>query len=139
MFSELIYKKLIKKKKKRICAISSADMEVYRRTAKRRNYAAEERRRQTVRQGWDLAARAAKQLRKQFQAQRVVVFGSLLRPDHFDAHSDVDLAVWGLADKDYLKAVAMVTGLDSEITVDLIRMEDASPAIYSQVENGVEI
>jgi len=125
--------------KKRMCAISSADMEVYRRTAKRRKDAAEERRRQLVKQGWDVAARAAKQLRKHFQTQRVVVFGSLLRPDHFDAHSDVDLAVWGLADKDYLKAVAMVTGLDSEITVDLIRMEDASPSIGSQVEKGVDI
>lgn len=122
-----------------MCAISSADMEVYRRTAKRRKDAAEERRRQLVKQGWDVAARAAKQLRKHFQAQRVVVFGSLLRPDHFDVHSDVDLAVWGLADKDYLKAVAMVTGLDSEITVDLIRMEDTSPSICSQVEKGVDI
>ncbi len=122
-----------------MCAISSADMEVYRRAARRRKEASEKRRHQLVNRGWDVAFRAAEKLRRHFQAERVVVFGSLLRPDHFDARSDVDLAVLGLADKDYLKAVAMVTGLDTEITVDLIRMEDASPSIYRQVKQGEDI
>lgn len=46
---------------------------------------------------------------------------------------------WALADKEYLRAVAMVTGLNREITVDLIRMENASPSIQSQVACGAEI
>lgn len=117
-------------------AVSSVDMGAYRRTAKRRKEASEERRRQLLSRGWDVASRAAEKLRKDFQVEGIVVFGSLLRPDHFDARSDVDLALLGLPDKDYLKAVAMVTGLDSEITVDLIRMQEAPASIHRQVEQG---
>ncbi len=92
-----------------------------------------------MRRGWEVAEKAASLLRNRFRAERIVVFGSLIRPEDFDERSDVDLAVRGVSDGDYLRAVAAVTGLDSEITVDLIRLEQASPSLCRQVEEGVDI
>jgi hypothetical protein len=39
--------------------------------------------------------------------------------------SDVDLAAWGLHERDYLRAVAAVTGLAHEISAHLIVVEEA--------------
>lgn len=126
--------------------ISSSDMEIYWQTARQRQQALRESRRIRQERGWEVARRAAGLLRERFGASRVVVFGSLLRPEVFDERSDVDLAVWGVADKKYLRAVSAVTALDREISVDLIQMEQAGlsarqagASISSQVEAGVDI
>ena len=119
--------------------ISSADMKRYRRTARHRKALATERRRLRAKRGWDVAGKAALKLKNDFGATDVVVFGSLLRPDFFDDRSDVDIAVKGVPEHQFLRAVAVVTGLDNEITVDLIRIEDASPSLVRQVEEGVAL
>lgn len=122
-----------------MCAISSADMEIYRRTARRNKEASEQKRRLRVKHGWTVAEKAASLLRQRFSADKILVFGSLLRPENFDELSDVDIAARGIADSDFLRAVAAVTALDNEITVDLIQIEQASPSLSRQVEEGVEI
>ena len=76
-------------------------------------------------------------LRVRFGAEKVMVFGSLLRPGHFDERWDVDLAAWGVAEENFLSAVAAVTGIDSEISVDLVRMEQAFSGLEAQVMEGV--
>lgn len=122
--------------------ISNSDMEIYRQSAGKRQQALRESRRIRHEHAWDVARRAASLLRKNFAASRVVVFGSLLRPELFDERSDVDLAVWGVTDEKYLRAVAAVTALDKEISVDLIKMESglqSNASISSQVGAGVEI
>ena len=60
-----------------------------------------------------------------------------MRPGHFDERSDVDLAAWGIPEENFLSAVAAVTGIDSEISVDLVRMEQASSGLEAQVMEGV--
>ncbi|MFP4256900.1 MAG: nucleotidyltransferase family protein [Desulfobacterales bacterium] len=122
-----------------MCAITPSDMEIYRRTARRNKEALEQRRRLWEKYGWSVAEKAASLLKQKFSADRVVVFGSLIRPGHFDERSDVDIAVSGVADSDFLQAVAAVTALDREITVDLIQIEQASPSLCRQVEEGLEI
>ena len=122
--------------------IRYSDMEIYQKSARKRLQALRESRRIRHEHAWDVARRAASLLREHFAASRVVVFGSLLRPEVFDERSDVDLAVWGVTDEKYLRAVAAVTALDKEISVDLIKMEpglQSNTAISSQVETGVEI
>ncbi len=126
--------------------ISSSDMNIYRQSARKRQQALRESRRIRHEHAWTVARRAASLLREHFAASRVVVLGSLLHPEMFDERSDVDLAVWGVADEKYLRAVAAVTALDREISVDLIQMEQAclsgrqtSASIISEVEAGVEI
>ena len=122
--------------------ISSSDMEIYRQSARKRQQALRESRRIRHERGWKVARKAASLLREHFAASRVVVFGSLLRPEMFDERSDVDLAVWGVTDEKYLRAVAAVTALDNEISVDMIKMDSGSQrnaSISSQVEAGLEI
>ncbi len=78
-------------------------------------------------------------LRTQFGARRVAVFGSLSRGP-FGLRSDVDLAVWGVAERDFLRAVAAVTALDGDICVDLVAAEQAPPALRQYLDlEGVEI
>lgn len=109
-------------------------MAAYRRTAGLRAAAHAERRRQRLRRGLEVARKAAALLRECFHVERVVIFGSLLRPEHFSEYSDADVAVWGLAEKDYLRAVAAVTALDPEITVDLIAVEQAPIHLRQRIE-----
>lgn len=106
----------------------------YRQTAQRRLASLEDRRQQRFAKAWALACKAADLLRDRFAAQRVAVFGSLIHPEHFHGRSDVDLAVWGLDEGDYLRAVAAVTRLDREISVDLVAVEKAPTTLRDLIE-----
>jgi len=111
------------------------EIDTYRRTAQRRRAEAEQQRQQRLAQGWAVARKAAHLLRERFAAQRVAAFGSLVHPDRFHTRSDVDLAAWGLDDREYLRAVAAVTGLDREISVDLIAVEEAPESLRKLIQD----
>ncbi len=83
---------------------------------------------------WDVARRGAQMLKDQFGAARVAVFGSVLRPEVFYERSDVDLAVWGLDERLYLKAVSRLLDIDPEISVDLVEAEFARPTLLAVIE-----
>jgi len=86
-----------------------------------------------------LANRLAKELRQQFGAQRVVLFGSLAR-EELTAHSDIDLAVWGIPPEKFYSAVAFVTGASISWSVDLIDGDDCPPALLQSIETeGIEL
>lgn len=89
---------------------------------------------------WALAQQAAELLRGEFGAKRVTVFGSLLRPARFHERSDVDLAVWGLEERVYLRALARLLSLDLTLEVDLVEAEQARAELLSAIEReGVEL
>ena len=89
---------------------------------------------------WEVARRAAALLKQEFGATRVVLFGSLIWPRLFHARSDVDLAVWGLDERLYFRAVTRLLDLDPEIEVDLIEGEHASASLRAAIEeDGVEL
>lgn len=83
---------------------------------------------------WQVARRGAALLKEQYGVKRVAVFGSLLRPEQFYERSDVDLAVWGLDEQLYLKALARLLDLDPEISVDLIEVEFAPTRLRAVIE-----
>lgn len=83
---------------------------------------------------WQVAHSAAAILKERFGASRVVAFGSVLSPEKFHEHSDVDLAVWGLDERLYLKAVSALLDIDPEIPVDLVEAEFARPAMQAVIE-----
>lgn len=90
-------------------------------------------------QGLQMAHQAARLLKEQFGAARVVLFGSLLDCDRMHSRSDVDLAVWGLHEQDYLQAVAQLLDL-SDFSVDLIEAEHAPPKLLKAIQaSGVEL
>ncbi len=112
--------------------ISPSQLEIYRRTARERE--ADLRRQVAERRehAWNLAHQAAQILKEEFGASRVVVFGSLIHPDKFHFHSDIDLGVWDI--KDYFRAVARLMDLDPQIEFDLVPVEDARPGILAVIE-----
>lgn len=87
--------------------------------------------------GFEVAKRAAQILKTEFSASRVVAFGSLLS-ENFHETSDLDLAVWGLPEKGYFKAVARLLSL-SDFEVDLVEVQYASPEILEAIAQGTEL
>jgi predicted nucleotidyltransferase len=106
----------------------------YRRRQAERNARLEQRRAL----GLASAASAARLLRDRFRATRVVVFGSLAG-GVIDERSDVDLAAWGIAEGDFLGALALVLALDSQFSFDLVRAEEAPPSLLEAIERGTDL
>ena len=124
--------------------LDEAKLAEYQAGARRRREAREaaqaERRARTL----DLAREAARFLRETYHVTRVVVFGSAARGRFFDERSDLDLAVWDLDERLYFRAqgqiLAFHSDVEPEIEIDLVRYEDASPALRAAVDReGVEV
>lgn len=121
-------------------AISAEQMAVYQRTARRRE--AERRQAAVVRRerAWLVAAQAAAVLKKQFGAERVVVFGSLVDNGRFHADSDIDLAVYGIDPARFLRAWHVVDELAPDIDIDLVDMAVAREWVHGVLtERGVDL
>lgn len=114
--------------------ISQKQMEAYARTARARAVERRKRLEERRSRAWAVAQRSAAILRDEFGARRVLVFGSLLQPRLFHERSDVDLAVWGLDERRYLRALARLLDLEPEIEVDLIEAEQARPELLHVIE-----
>ncbi len=114
--------------------LTPEEMAPYRQTMVRRY--AEKQRESALRRerAWEVTRAAARLLKEQFGAARVMVFGSLTRTGLFDQHSDVDLAVGGLDERLYLRALSCLLDLDPEIPVDLAEIETARPALRAAIE-----
>lgn len=120
--------------------ITAEEMAVYRETAQR--IWAQERQELIHRRqrAWMVARQAAILLRERFGANRVVVFGSLVREDLFHPQSDVDLAVWGVDETRYYRVVAQLLALDPMFEVDLVMGEEAPIALRETIEReGIAI
>lgn len=87
-----------------------------------------------------LARQAADLLKSRFGVRRVVLFGSLADDVWFQADSDVDIAVEGLAVKDYWDAWRLVEEVIRERPVDLIEIERVGAGLRRVIERyGVEL
>jgi len=120
--------------------IDQASLAIYRQTAQTRQQAqraAIEARRQSA---WQIAIRAAALLRHDFRVTRIVAFGSITSEKLFHAHSDIDLAAWGLDERVYFRAVGVLQGLDPHFSLDLIRFEEATPSFQEIIlKEGVPL
>lgn len=115
-----------------------SDVEILRQGLRRRE--AEERRAIAARRerARDLARQAARLLKEEFGATRVVLYGSLLRPGEFHLRSDVDLAAWDV--RDYFRAVARLLDLDAEIEVNVVPYEEVSSGLQQTIlREGVDL
>lgn len=114
--------------------ISAEKMETYRATA--RQSWVEERRRLALRheRGWAIAHQAADLLRREYGVDQVTLFGSLVRSELFHARSDIDLAVWGLDEKHYYRAVAQLLALDPAFEIDLVMGEEIPASLLAGIE-----
>ena len=120
--------------------VSDEDLDRYRRTLRRRDAAARAQQEAARRNAWDAARRAASVLEDELGAERVVLFGSVAREERLSPHSDLDLAVKGLAPMAYYRAVARLQSIPEEIDVDLVRLESCRDSLRQTVqETGIEL
>ena len=83
---------------------------------------------------------AARQLKKQFGAEKVILFGSLTDGSQFWPSSDVDLAVAGLRTEDYFEAWRMVEAIIQDCTTDLVELEKVKDSLRQAIlKYGVEV
>jgi predicted nucleotidyltransferase len=79
-------------------------------------------------------------LKEEYDARRVVLFGSLVRDVPFYVRSDVNLAVWELDERLYYRVVSRLLDLDPAIEVDLVRVEEAPAALLKSIaEEGISL
>ncbi|MBS9391252.1 hypothetical protein PN450_08375 [Dolichospermum lemmermannii CS-548] len=90
-------------------------------------------------QGLKIARQCAKILKERFGAEKVVLFGSLLDHQQMSWRSDIDLAVWGLPEKDYFKAVGVLLDIAEDCSLDLMEAQHAKPYILPAISQGIEL
>ena len=90
-------------------------------------------------QGLEIARQCAKILKERFGAEKVVLFGSLLDHQQMSWRSDIDLAVWGLPEKDYFKAVGVLLDIAEDFSLDLMEAQHAKSYISPAISQGIEL
>lgn len=116
------------------------DLALYRETLKQRQVTAQQQLARRFERAWKVAEQAARFLKQEFKAERVMVFGSLTHGQWFSSTSDIDLAVWGLSPEAYLVALARLQDLAPEFKVDLIQMERCPPELRQTIlDEGKEL
>lgn len=115
-------------------SIPPEQMQKYKHTAQARWQTQRAQQRLRQQHAWQLAREAAKLLKDEYDAERVVVFGSLTQADRFSARSDVDLAAWGLTAANWLRAGAAVRDLSSEVELNLVDVTCCSPEVLAVIE-----
>lgn len=87
-----------------------------------------------------LARQAAALLRNEFDATKVVLFGSLANHSNFTLWSDIDLAVFGVPADRFYAAVAAIIGLSAEFKVDLVDAEACKVSLREAIDrDGIEL
>lgn len=94
--------------------------------------------RQRQQKGQEIARHCARVLKEQFGARRVVLFGSLLDYQAMSPRSDIDLAVWGLPEKEFFRAGAAIER-GHDFSIDLVEAEKAKPRLRKAIEKGIEL
>ena len=88
----------------------------------------------------DRARQVSEQLKARFGARRGILFGSAVDPVWFDADSDVDLAVEGLAPGVFWQAWGLAEDIIGDRSVDLIEIETARPSLLRSIRrDGLEL
>ncbi|MFP4681499.1 MAG: nucleotidyltransferase family protein [Chitinispirillaceae bacterium] len=74
-------------------------------------------------------------LSEKYGVRKIILFGSLLDEDRFGERSDIDIAVEGLDESAYFKALGKIL-MASSFSVDLVPIEDASELLLKRLEKG---
>jgi uncharacterized protein len=114
--------------------ISPEKMAEYRAGARKREAERQAALDRRFQRAWEVARQGAEILKFQFGAKKVVVFGSLIDRDLFHAHSDIDLAAWGISEQIYLRAGSSLLDLSTEFSVDLVLVESAPTRLQKNIE-----
>lgn len=120
-------------------AITDEELAIYRQTMHQRDVEHRARLNQRFAEAKRIAKLASDLLHQEFQANQVILFGSLTNQNLFHSTSDIDLAVSGLTPLDYFSAVAQLQDI-STFKVDLVRLESCKPSLKEVIQGeGQEI
>ncbi len=114
--------------------ISPAEMQLYLETARRRARASGAESSARHIQALKIAQKAVALIKSRYPAARVRLFGSILYPDSFDPHSDIDIAVEGIPWLDYLRLGSELESKEPEYKIDLVDVGIVSPGLRSHIE-----
>jgi|GEM_PF-207658 len=120
--------------------ISEEDMAIYKAAARLRLEQEKKELAARRKRAWELARQAAKLLKENFGAKRVVVFGSLLHLNCFNKWSDVDIAAWGIGAEDTFRAMGAVMDIGKDIEINLVDIDTCRAALRAIIESeGKEV
>ena len=108
-------------------------MERYRRGARARLARQQEEAAARRSAAWVAAREAARVLKEEFAATRVVAFGSLAHGAWFGSGSDIDLAAEGIPPDAYWRAWCALDHLQHEFEVELVAIESASDRLLDEI------
>lgn len=114
--------------------LSVKEIQQYREFYKEQEKKKKEKLLQRYHKAWSIARKAAKILYQEYQAQKVVVFGSLRGTEHFSEWSDIDIAVWGIKPELYFKAVARIISLSPIFKIDIVDPDDCQESLKEIIE-----
>ena len=100
---------------------------------RRRGHQARREQEQRRRPAQRTARHVAEYLRRAYDVDRVVLFGSMADEVPLGPRSDIDLAVKGLEKEDYYEAVARVQDEGAPFQVDLVRIEQCPESFREAV------
>ena len=135
--SHILFSSATERKEESKNVISADKMYGYILTARKSEQTRQESLRQLQSRGIEIAKHAARILRQEFDAKRVVLFESMLQPKIHEG-SDIDLALWNLSRSDYFQAVGKLQGV-SEFAINLIEAENAPDYIIEAIAQGIEL
>ncbi len=115
--------------------VSPEKIALYRTSALRRQEKEREAMTRRKEQAWKAARGAARLLRDQFHATRVVVFGSLAHEGCLNRWSDVDIAAWGIPPELTFQAIGAVLYLDESIEINLVDINTCKPSLLAVIEH----
>jgi predicted nucleotidyltransferase len=95
------------------------------------------RRRQAA---WVAARQAARILKEEFGATRVIVYGSLVHGLWFGPRSDIDLAAEAISPAEFWRAWCALDRIDCSFEINLVASESASESLRKAIEQeGIEL
>ena len=88
-----------------------------------------------LQRAWHTAYRVAAMLYEKFGATKVAVFGSLAEPGSFSKWSDIDIAVWGIPNDKYFRAVSEALNISGLFKVDLVDFESCKELFREKIQS----
>jgi predicted nucleotidyltransferase len=77
--------------------------------------------------------RIVRMIIEKYRPRRIVQWGSLLHPDHFDEHSDIDIATEGILDAETWFALLGDAMELTRFPLDIVQLEKIEPEFAAQI------
>ena len=89
---------------------------------------------------WKNAKLISKLLKEKYNADTIIVYGSLTDKKRFHKRSDIDLAVSGIANEKFYKAYGEITSKFTDFDIDFVDLQDCKESLLTSIKKeGIKI